>query len=142
VKNWMNHRADIYQRIPTVDGNNLNTTKRGVRGVLNSLLNKVSFNLAQHINETSEHNLRVERLHLHYKIDKHNIVYLILCSSIRLSRAIDLMPSDPSPWFVVNEPNIHSQADAYDYHMMVMGKPGNMQKEVLCVCCNTKNSRT
>lgn len=153
-------RYDIYQRAPTIDGSNMNTTNKGIRGeVMSNLIDKICFNLSQQIKSVAEDKISVDRLVLHFKVSKKGVINFIMCSALKYT---DITMAGGSGvgeqggrqrgggggegWTGGGEtspvqPEVRADAEKFDRELMVVARPLQLSKKHFCISCQNRVSR-
>jgi len=132
-------RFDLYQRAPTVDGCEMNTRKKSIRGhILPNLIDKLCFNIAQHLRSVAEDKILVDRLTLHFKIDPKGMLNFLFCSYIHFTD--QTLASDAPTKTLFCEPTLKNPANALDTNLLLTGRPMSLQKQYFCVSCENKIS--
>ena len=132
-------RFDLYQRAPTVDGCEMNTRKKSIRGsILPSLIDKLCFNIAQHLRSVAEDKILIDRLTLHFKIDQRGMMNFLFCSYIHFSD--QTLAADAPKKALFCEPSFKNPRDALDSNLLLTGRPVSLQKQYFCVSCADKIS--
>lgn len=135
-----NLKYDIYHRAPTIDGSDMNTMTKGIRGSCLSLeIDKICINMAKHIQKISDEKIVVERLTTHFKVNTTGKVYFLFCSFLQYtdttqSRPILVRSSE-------DEPRLLMLPEAFDHRMMVVNKPRSLEKSSMCSSCKQTISR-